>query len=119
MVVISEPEYVVGTATTGSDELSAIALPKPIVEPPPMAMQQSASTELAMSRAASTALSGVCITAWSKMPATCSPRAMERTICARPGVEMRSARFAPSLCTSAASCATAPAPNTTRVGMAT
>ena len=48
MVVISEPEYVVGTASTGSAELSAIALPKPMVEPPPMAMQQSASTDFAI-----------------------------------------------------------------------
>src|SRR5690349_12957008 len=55
MVVISEPEYVVGTATTGSAELSAIALPKPMVEPPPTAMQQSASTDFAIARAAPTA----------------------------------------------------------------
>ena len=119
MVVISEPEYVVGTATIGSDEVSAIALPKPMVEPPPTAMQQSASTDFAMARAASTAAIGVCITAWSNRPATFKSLATERTISARPGVDISNARFAPRRSTSAASCETAPAPNTTRAGMAT
>ena len=119
MVVISEPEYVVGTATTGNDEVSAIALPKPMVEPPPTAMQQSAPTDFAIVRAASTAAIGVCITAWSKRPATFKSCATERTISARPGVEMSSARLAPRRSTSAASCETAPAPNTTRAAMAT
>jgi len=64
-----------------------------MVEPPPMAMQQSASSELAMSRAGLDRLIGVCITAWSKMPATCSRAQTKRTICARPGVEIRSAQL--------------------------
>ena len=109
----------VGTATIGSAEVSAIALPKPMVEPPPTVMQQSAPRDFAISRAASTALIGVCITAWSKMPAIFKSRATERTMSALPGVEMSSTRVAPSRSTSAASCETAPAPNTTRAGMAT
>src|SRR3954465_4815906 len=119
MVVISGPEYVVGTATTGSDEVSAIALPKPMVEPPPMATQQSASTDFAISRPAPTAFTGVCITAWSKTPATFNPLASALTMRARPGVEISSGRFAPRRSTSAASSAARPAPNTTRIGMAT
>ena len=83
MVVISEPEYVVGTAITGNEEVSAIALPKPMVEPPPIVTQQSALTDFAISRAASTAFTGVCITAWSNVPATSSPFATARTIAAR------------------------------------
>ncbi len=47
MVVISEPEYVVGTATIGSPVVSAIALAKPMVEPPPTGTQQSACSSRA------------------------------------------------------------------------
>ena len=50
--VISEPAYVVGTARIGSTDSSAIALPSPIVDPPPIATQQSASSPPAISRAA-------------------------------------------------------------------
>jgi len=48
--VISEPEKVVGTARIGSPQSSAMALASPIVEPPPMAMQQSAFRLFAAAR---------------------------------------------------------------------
>jgi hypothetical protein len=42
MDVISDPAYVVGTATIGSSCSSATALASPIVDPPPMASSASA-----------------------------------------------------------------------------
>ena len=42
MGVASEPEYVVGTARIGSRCSNAMAFASPMVEPPPMATQQSA-----------------------------------------------------------------------------
>src|SRR5437667_9844691 len=69
MLVISEPEYVVGTARIGRPEVSAMALPKPMVEPPPTTTQQSALMESASSLASFAASTGVCITALSNTPA--------------------------------------------------
>src|SRR3954468_13584810 len=74
IVVISEPEYVVGTATTGRPDVSAIALPNPIVEPPPTATQQSAFSDAARARALLATSTGVCMTTSSKTPHTASPR---------------------------------------------
>ena len=45
--VISEPAYVVGIASIGRPDSSAIALPSPVVDPPPIATAQSAPNRLA------------------------------------------------------------------------
>src|SRR5436309_11621887 len=87
MLVISEPEYVVGTARIGKPEVSAIALPRPMVEPPPTTTQQSALTDFARSLASLASSSGVCITALSNTPATFSELEIAWTISARPGVD--------------------------------
>ena len=108
----------VGTAITGRPEVSAIALPKPMVEPPPITTQQSAPSDAASRRASSASSTGVCITTLSNTPATKCFRELDTTsaILARPGVEIARTRFAPRRPTSAASCATEPGPNTTREG---
>ena len=106
----------VGTATTGRPLVSAIALPKPMVEPPPTVTQQSAPRDLAISRASFTAPAGACITTLSKTPATLMSFDSKEIIADRPGVESMSTRFAPSRSNSAGNCATEPAPNTTRDG---
>ena len=72
--VISEPAYVVGTATTGSARSSAIALPSPMAEPPPTATQPSASTDAATSPARRATSTGTCIRASGSTPTTRSPR---------------------------------------------
>ncbi len=60
-------------ARIGSPESSAIALPRPVVEPPPMATAQSASSRRATSRASRAVSIGTCITARSNTPAAWSP----------------------------------------------
>jgi len=59
---------------------------------------------------------GVCTTTWSNAPTIANPLEIERTIAARPGVEISNTSFAPSLSTSSGSCLTEPGPNTTRDG---
>ena len=61
--VISDPEYVVGTATSGSPVSRAMALPSPIDEPPPIATHTSALAARALLERAFTTSTGTCSTA--------------------------------------------------------
>lgn len=61
MLVASDPAYVVGTATIGSPDVSATALARPVVEPPPTQTSTSASCRAAAARARSAVASGTCI----------------------------------------------------------
>jgi hypothetical protein len=56
--VISEPAYVVGTATIGSRAVSATAFASPTAEPPPIATRQSASLSAAWRLACSATSTG-------------------------------------------------------------
>ena len=117
--VISEPAYVVGMARIGSGDSSAIALPRPVVEPPPIATAQSAPTRAASSRAARATSIGTCITARANTPAHRSPsRFATSSACAAcSGVASTSARLrAEPLDLARQLVESAPAPNTTRPG---
>ena len=106
-------------ARIGSTDSSAMALPSPIVEPPPIATQQSAPSSPAISRAACATSTGTCITACAQMPAARSPRiAATRSASGRcSGVDKMSARRAPSVDSSSGSLSSAPHSNTTREGV--
>src|SRR5258706_1014476 len=100
----------------GSRESSAIALPRPVVEPPPIATAQSAPTRRASSRASRADSIGTCITAFGKTPAARAPsiaatRSAEST-CS--GVDRISARLAPRRSISRSRYFRLPAPKTTR-----
>ncbi len=94
-----------------------MALPRPVVEPPPMATAQSALAALAASRARRAVSIGTCIAAPSNTPTARSPSsAAARSASARwPGVLSTSTRVAPSRATSSGRRASVPAPKTTRV----
>mgnify|MGYP001565563062 CR=1 FL=1 len=66
--VISLPAYVVGIQICGSPVLIDIALPKPIVEPPPIEITESAFADIAKASAFSVIAIGVCIVASEKIP---------------------------------------------------
>src|SRR5579883_2656336 len=97
---------------------SAIALPSPVVEPPPIATAQSPPSRLASARAARAVSIGTCITASAKMPAARSPRrpvaSSARSRCS--GKESTIAFPAPSRATSSASRSKLPTPKITREG---
>ena len=107
-------------ATIGSPESSAMALPSPVVEPPPMATAQSAPRARATSRASRAVSIGTCIAAFAKTPAERSPRSADTRSadadCS--GVDSTSARRAPSRSISGPNCASEPAPKITRAGCA-
>ena len=74
----------VGTARIGSDDVSAIALPRPVVDPPPIATAQSAPTYAAYSRASRAVSTGTCITAFANTPAAREPnRSASASACSR------------------------------------
>jgi hypothetical protein len=95
-----------------------MALPRPVVEPPPTATAQSAPSWRATSRASRAVSIGTCITARSKIPAALSPSicAMRSADARCSGVDSTSARRAPSASISLPSCEREPGPNTTRPG---
>ena len=118
--VISEPAYVVGTATTGSPCSSATALPNPMADPPPTATQPSAPSSRARSRARSATSTGTCIRASASTPADRSPSAaaIRRPVSACSGPHSTSARRRPSRSISSGNDPIAPTPSTTRIGSA-
>lgn len=61
--VISLPAYVVGIQICGRPVLILIALPSPMVEPPPILTTQSAFASFAYVRASSVIGEGVCMVA--------------------------------------------------------
>lgn len=67
--VISLPAYVVGMQICGRPVLIDIALPNPIVDPPPIEITESAFVDLAYASALSVTAEGVCIVASVKIPA--------------------------------------------------
>ncbi len=97
-----------------------MALPSPVVEPPPIATAQSTPSCLASSRASRPVSNGTCITARSNTPTARAP-STPATISAEArcsGVDGTRARLQPSASISRISCASAPAPGMTRAGWA-
>ena len=113
MAVISEPEYVVGIATLSSPSRAASALPKPVVEPPPMETVLLARRSRARRDASSRIVAGTCIRALAKSPAARSPNcsAIKRPRAWLPGVQSTNARSRPRASISPGSRSTAPIPN--------
>ncbi len=107
-------------ARIGSPDWSAMALPRPMVEPPPMATAQSAPQRAASSRASRAVSIGTCITALGNRPAARSPSssATRRALSTCSGVLSTSARFAPRRSISPGSSRSAPGPKTTREALA-
>src|SRR3954452_5995024 len=96
-----------------------MALPRPVVDPPPTATTASAPRSFTTRSASSVTPTGVCMTAPAKTPADRSPsEAAILLACAsaRPGVLSTSARRAQTRSTSGPSRASVPAPKITRVG---
>ncbi len=93
-----------------------MALPSPVVEPPPTATAQSASSRRASSRASRATSIGTCITARANTPALLAPSmpATRSAVAACSGVVSTSARRAPRRSTSSGSRLSAPWPNKTR-----
>ena len=89
-------------AITGTPESSASALARPVVEPPPIATRQLASTLCTTSSAALTVSTGTCIAASQNVPAACGPSSSTTRAASAfcPGVESTSARSAPISSTS-------------------
>ena len=67
--VISEPEYVVGTAMIGMPVSSATAFASPIAEPPPIATQASAPSARVCDVAVAAFSTGTCCATLSYIPA--------------------------------------------------
>ena len=107
-------------AMIGIGASSAIALPRPMVEPPPMATAQSAPSSAASARALRALSIGTCISAPSWMPARLEPSSSPTfSAWARcGGVQRTSARVDPIASTSSRIEASFPDPKTTREGSA-
>ena len=71
-------------AITGTPESSARALARPVVEPPPMATRQLASTLCTTSSAALTVSTGTCIAASANTPAACGAEQADDALGERP-----------------------------------
>lgn len=97
-----------------------MALPRPVVEPPPRATVQSAPVARTASGARPVTSTGVCVAASAKTPADRSSRraAIPSASGRCCGVESTSAPRRQSARTSSSTRARVPAPNTTRAGSA-
>jgi hypothetical protein len=113
--VASDPAYVVGTAMIGRPVVSATALARPVVEPPPTLTSTSTSWAPAASRARSATGTGTCMTTSSWTSATGRPSVIRAARSASAGAAMTIARRQPPSATSAASASAAcPDPKRTR-----
>jgi hypothetical protein len=98
---------------------TAIALARPVVEPPPTATTQSKPPEpAANSSACSVTDTGVCMAAPSNLAAASGPSSFSTSspASASCGPVSTSARFRPSRSTSSRTWVREPTPNTTRTG---
>lgn len=115
--VASEPAYVVGTATTGRPVVSATALARPVVEPPPTHTSASTALSAADLRARSATSTGTCMTTSSWRTATGRSAPTRSAWDASAGAAMSITFDAFSAATSAATAAGAsPGAKTTRWG---
>ena len=107
----------VGIATCGRPVRSAIALARPIVEPPPTATSPSTRSRATTAIAASVTSTGVCIRAPAKRAPARGPSrpAISSASPAWPGVESTSARATPSPSATSPTSPRRPGPNRTRI----
>ncbi len=113
--VISDPAYVVGTASTGSSASSAQILARPVALPPPMLTTRSARTSRARVATAAATSAGTCWRTSSKRAARRPASSAAARSGNSPGTPaISSTRSAPRAAASAGRRSSAPSANTTR-----
>src|SRR5450756_1929019 len=115
--VASDRAYVVGTATIGRPLVIAIALARPVVEPPPTLTSASMPFVFAAALARSATSTGTCMTTSSWRRATGMPAAISSARCISAFAAISMTRVAPRAVISLSRLAVAsPEPKQTRCG---